>query len=321
MKSTLITISIFFCGLSVFSQQIKTEDFKILKEKEDSMQLHAIKLIQGINSSDRFTADSIFTKMFVRSLKIKNSFYYPYDSLYTISKLYAPDSSFRIYTWQLIINDNIVRQHGAIQMKTDDGSLKLIPLIDKSDNIQKIMDTIGNNLAWVGAVYYNIVLNSFENKKYYTLLGYDEYNIRCTRKFIEVMHFENGVPIFGGNFFNFNKDSLMPRNPARYVYEFKKEAGPRLRFDEEMNMVIMEHLISESNEPKKKWTLIGDGDYEGFKWEKGKWNYIAKVFNEVTPEGKPPTPTPIRNDKGNINDSKLKGRESDLKQAVKNNHH
>jgi len=69
-------------------------------------------------------------------------------------------------------------------MKTDDGSLKLIPLIDKSDNIQKIMDTIGNNFAWVGAVYYNIVLNSFEDKKYYTLLGYDEYNIRSTRKFI-----------------------------------------------------------------------------------------------------------------------------------------
>ena len=321
MKSTLITISIFFCGLSVFSQQIKTEDFKILKEKEDSMQLYAMKLIQGINATDRFTADSIFTKMFVRSLKIKNSFYYPYDSLYTISKLYAPDSSFRIYTWQLIINDDIVRQHGAIQMKTANGNLKLIPLIDKSDNILNIMDTIGNNFAWIGAVYYNIVLNSFENKNYYTLLGYDEYNIRSNRKFIEVIHFENGSPIFGGNFFNFNKDSLMPKNPARYVYEFKKEAGPRLRFDDEMNMIIMEHLISESNEPKKKWTLIGDGDYEGFKWEKGKWKYITKVFNEVTPEGKAPTPTPIRDDKGNLIDSKLKGRESDAKPGVKKNHH
>ena len=321
MKSTLITISIFFCGLSVFSQQIKTEDLKILKEKEDSMQLYAMKLIQGINATDRFTADSIFTKMFVRSLKIKNSFYYPYDSLYTISKLYAPDSSFRIYTWQLIINDDIVRQHGAIQMKTANGNLKLIPLIDKSDNILNIMDTIGNNFAWIGAVYYNIVLNSFENKNYYTLLGYDEYNIRSNRKFIEVIHFENGSPIFGGNFFNFNKDSLMPRNPARYVYEFKKEAGPRLRFDDEMNMIIMEHLISESNEPKKKWTLIGDGDYEGFKWEKGKWKYITKVFNEVTPEGKAPTPTPIRDDKGNLIDSKLKGRESDAKPGVKKNHH
>ena len=113
----------------------------------------------------------------------------------------------------------------------------------------------------------------------------------------------------------------MPKNPARYVYEFKKEAGPRLRFDDEMNMIIMEHLISESNEPKKKWTLIGDGDYEGFKWEKGKWKYIAKVFNEVTPEGKAPTPTPIRDDKGNLIDSKLKGRESDAKPGVKKNHH
>jgi hypothetical protein len=321
MKFIIIVTSIFFYGFPVLSQQINSEDFKILKQKEDSMQLNAIKLIQGITSSERFTADSIFTKMFVRSLKIKNSFYYPYDSLYTISKLYAPDSSFRIYTWQLIINEDIVRQHGAIQMKTGDGSLKLIPLIDKSDNTENIMDTIGNNFGWMGAVYYNIVSNSFENKKIYTLLGYDEYNIRSTRKFIEVMHFENGVPIFGGNFFDFNNEILMPKNLSRYVYEFKKEAGPRLRFDDEMNMIIMEHLISESNEPKKKWTLIGDGDYEGFKWENGKWKYIAKVFNEVTTDGNAPMPSPIRDNKGNINDSKLKGRESDAKQSIKKNHH
>src|SRR5690606_40572592 len=55
-----------------------------------------------------------------------------FDSLITISKLSPKDSSFKIFTWQLVINDNLVRQHGAIQMKTNDGSLKLFPLIDKS---------------------------------------------------------------------------------------------------------------------------------------------------------------------------------------------
>ena len=79
--------------------------------------------------------------------------------------------------------------------------------------------------------------------------------------------------------------------------EFKKEAGARLTYDQDLNMIVMEHLVSESNEPAKKWTYIGDGDYEGFKWEKGQWKYISKVFSEVTPEGKEPVPQPIQGNK------------------------
>lgn len=50
-------------------------------------------------------------------------------------------------------------------------------------------------------------------------------------------------------------------------------------------MIVMEHLISESNSPDKKYTLVGDGDYEGLKWINGKWVHVSKIFNEVTPEG------------------------------------
>lgn len=266
----------------------------------------AIKIIQGINEKDRFNADSVFTKMFVRALKTKGSFYYPFDSLVTISRLYAPDSSFRILTWQMMITDNIIRQHGAIQMKTPDGSLKLFPLSDKSDITTHYIDTVANNLGWIGAVYYKILRNDFQGKSYYTLLGFDANNIRSDKKLIEVLYFEEGKPVFGGNFFSVPTGQLKAANPARYVMEFKKDAGPRLTYDKDMNMIIMEHLVSESNEPNKKWTLIGDGDYEGFKWTGGKWVYVSKIFDQVTPEGKPPMPSPVRDDKGTIDDSKLK---------------
>ncbi|MEI8053787.1 MAG: hypothetical protein WCH52_08575 [Bacteroidota bacterium] len=306
MKSNLIT-SVFFClFISAHAQHISKEDLNRLKIQEDSMKKPSIGLIQGINASDRFKADSIFTKTFVRALKTRNSFYYPFDSLFTISKLYSPDSLFKIYTWQLIIDDNIIRQHGAIQMNTADGILKLFPLIDKSENTQKIQDTIANNYGWMGAVYYKIILNKAKDKSIYTLLGFDEDNIRCNRKFIEVLHFENEEPIFGGNYFDFRKDSSQSQQRARHIMEFKKEAGPRLTFDREMNMIIMEHLVSESNEPKKKWTLVGDGDYEGFKWNGTTWVYIPKVFDNVTPEGKTPMPKPLLDEKGNIDNSNLK---------------
>ena len=306
MKYFCIAFLLFISVAHSNAQRISAQDMKSLKQKEDSMKPVGIKLIQGISVADRFRSDSLFTKMLVRALKTKNSFYYPFDSLYTISKLYAPDSSFRIYTWQMMISDNLIRQHGAIQMKTTDGSLKLFPLIDKSDVTSGYEDTVGNHLGWMGAVYYKVVLTQHEGKKYYTLLGYDENNIRSNKKIIEVMRFENDQPIFGGRFFSAPNNSLLASNPSRYVMEFKKEAGPRLTYDDELNMIIMEHLVSESNQPNKKWTLVGDGDYEGFRWIQGKWVYVAKVFNEVTPEGKAPVPTPIRDEKGTIDESKLR---------------
>lgn len=308
MKSIVALLVVLNFGFNSFSQVSKV-DLTSLKKAEDSMGLHAFKIVQGITEIDRLNSDSIFTRMLVRSLKIKNSFAYPFEKLETISKLYAPDSTFRIFTWQMFITDNMIRQHGAIQMKTDDGSLKLFPLIDRSDVIENIEDTIAGNFNWIGAVYYKIVRKKVGNKDVYTLLGYDENNIRSSKKLIEVLTFENGSPVFGGRYFSIPNDKIKAKSPARFVMEYKKEAGPRLTYDKELDLIIMEHLISESNQPNKKFTLIGDGDYEGFKWTAGKWVYISKVFNEVTPEGQAPIPQPIRDAKGTIDDSKLKGGE------------
>ena len=312
MRQLFFIPFIFILHFSCLSQQINSTDFRKLKISEDSLMKKAAIILDGINTSDRTKADSLFIKIFVRSLKNRNSFYYPFDSLQSISKLYPSDSSFRIFTWHLVIDDDNTIQHGVIQMKTDDGSLSLIPLYDRSDLIQNTEDSVADNYAWVGAIYYKIIQTNFENKKFYTLLGYDENNIRSNKKYIDVLHFENGKPIFGGNYFDI-PDTIMPKAPLRYVMEYKKHTGPRLTYDDEMQMIIMEHLISETNEPLKKYTFIGDGDYEGFKWENGKWKYILKVFNQVTPEDQAPTPEPMRDDKGSILDHNLKGRKEDPK--------
>ncbi len=303
----LFLIALFFASES--SAQLSEADKKQLVIKEDSLKVPALKIIMGINPSDKFNADSLFTRGLVRALKVPHSFDYPFDSLVTVSKVYPPDSSFRIFTWQMMINENMIRQHGAIQIHTADGSLKLFPLIDKSDVTQNMADTIGNNYGWIGAIYYRLIQTAWKDKQYYTLLGFDENNIKSDKKLIEVLTFENGQPVFGNRNFVIENGNVYTRDIARYIMEFKKEAGSRLTYDEDLNMIIMEHLISESGEPNKKWTLIPDGDYEGFKWLNGKWVYVNKVFNEITPEGKAPVPDPIRNDKGEIDYSKLKGEE------------
>ncbi len=305
MKKRVCFLLILLMGNLAYAQS--KADVKILQQKEDSLRALAVQIIQGRNADDRFSADSSFTRMLVRALKTRHSFHYPFESFQTISVLYAPDSVFRIFTWQMVINENVIRQHGAIQMKTWDGSLKLYPLIDKSDVTGNVADTIGNHLGWIGAIYYKLIQKKSGNKNYYTLLGFDENNIRSSRKIIEVLHFANDEPVFGGRYFSYEEDSVFKTSQSRYIMEYKKEAGPRLNYDTDLDMIIMEHLISESKEPHKKWTLVGDGDYEGFTWKNGKWVHVEKVFNVVTPDGQAPVPNPLRDPSGNLDENKLKG--------------
>ena len=304
-KIFLYFISNILCA-AAFTQHISNSDLKILQQKEDSIKVYADKIVTGQSVSIRFNNDSLFTRGFVKALKTPNSFYYPFDSLQTISKLYAPDSSFRIFTWQMVVSDNLTRQHGAIQMRTADGSLKIFPLIDKSDVTTGIADTAANNKGWIGAVYYRIIEKRSSNINYYTLLGYDENNLKSNRKIIEVLSFANDEPMFGGRFFSYEADSVFKSSTSRYVMEYKKSAGARLAYDDDMDMIILEHLESETGEPLKKWTYIPDGDYEGFKWNNGKWVHIEKVFHQITELGKEPVPAPVKDAQGNTIEEKLK---------------
>ncbi len=306
MKPILLFTLLVFSTFTMDAQRALKTERTSLKKWEDSLQQYSIQIIEGKNPSDRFTADSIFTKILVRALINKNSFYYPFNSLESISKLFAPDSSFKIFTWQMLINENMIRQHGAIQMKTEDGSLQLLPLIDKSDIIINQADTVTNNRSWMGAIYYKIIPTKNGNKRYYTLFGYDENNIRSTKKIIETLEFINGEPIFGSHLFNFEDNSKTHSPLSRFILEFKKNTGARVNYDSQLGMIIFEHLESESNEPTKKWTFIPDGDYEGFKWKNGKWIHINKVFNLITPEGKEPVPNPLKDVNGKIIEPNLK---------------
>jgi hypothetical protein len=293
-------------SLPVCAQRYSRADLAQLRLREDSMTLLARQIVEGREAADRFRSDSAFTRMLVRALKVPHAFDYPFDSLASISRVYAPDSSFRIFTWQVIRDPAVLRRHGAIQMRTADGSLRLFPLIDRTHMIENLADTITNHEWWIGSIYYRVIRKDYQGKPYYTLLGYDEHTMRSTRKMMEVMTFDaEGRPVFGGQMISFQEDSVKRAPQSRFWIEYKKDGNARMQFDDELDLVIFDHLISESNEPQKKYTYIPDGDYEGFRWQEGRWVHIDKVFTKVHQEGKPPLKMPLFEDKfGNQVDPK-----------------
>jgi len=306
-----IIVCLFISGIAcsgIQAQKISIADKKLLIKKEDSLKIYADSMINAVGAGKRFMSDSQFVKTFVRALKMSNSFLYPFDSLATVSRLYPADSSFRIFTWQLKKDDYMYYQKGAIQMRTPDGSLKLYPLFDASMFTGKPLDSVRTRRNWIGALYYRIIQKEFNGKKYYTLLGFDDYTISSNRKWMEVLSFDDqtGEPIFGGQVISFKDDTTKVKPVLnRFDIEYKKEARTLFNYNPEMDMIIYDHLISETEEPEKKETYIPDGDFEGFKWENGQWVHIDKVFNFKLKNGEFPQEATIKDDNGNNDEKKL----------------
>src|SRR5690606_27347036 len=266
--------------LQTNAQSLSSSDLKKITIKEDSLKSLAENFHTDSLTAGRMRSDSLFVKTLIRTLQIKNSFHYPLDSVFGVSKVYAPDSSFRILSWNLSFDQYYSRQRAAIQFNTPDGSLKMVPLRDISEFTENEMDSVRTKDNWIGSVIYRIIQTSHNNKNYYTLIGFDDYSALSNKKWLEVMCFNSkNEPVFGGPFFSFEEDSIKKPVQYRYNIEYKKEARAVLEYDEELELIIIDHLISETGEPENKFTYIPDGDVEAFKWKNGKWVHVDKLYD------------------------------------------
>ena len=298
-------IAIAFCNYSS-AQTITKADRKQLEFKEDSLKDRASYMVLDTIAAGRLLAYKDFVPVLIRALKVKNSFYYPFDSVQGISKLYAPDSSFRIFTWYIEIDDYTGWQRGFIQQRTSDGSLKGNWLFDNSEYAEYPEKMVCRDSTWIGAVYYDIIKTEYQGKNFYTLFGIDRYAIRSDRKWIEVLTFDDKKqPVFGGQYFSFQEDSIKKTTQSRFGIEFKEEARTLVDYIPDLKMILVDHLISETDEPDNFSTYVPDGDYEGFKWQNGKWVHIDKVFNLKLEDGQAPIGDPLLDIKGKKDENKL----------------
>ena len=324
-KSTLVVFLLIGClsgiTLPASAQHLTGEQEKGFSQREDSLKGYAFDIVNAETATKRFIADSMFIRSLVRALRQPNSFYYPFDSLETISRLYAPDSTFRIFTWQFKKDDYMYLQEGAIQINQPDGSLKLFPLFDVSMFTEKPLDSVRTRLNWIGAIYYKMIMKTWQGRKYYTLLGFDDYSMTSNKKWMEVLTFNSqGEPRFGGPYFSFMQDSVRKPTQYRFDIEYKKEAGTRFNYDPDLDMVVYDHLSPEGDHPEKADTYVPDGDFEAFQWKDGKWLHVQKnVFTLKLKDGQAPMEAKVLDDQGNINERQLQeASEKNSKKKPKN---
>ena len=253
--------------LWVKSQVNKEEDHNGLKLQQFALQIQSDSIL-----SNRLFADSVFTRALVMQLKQPYSFDFSLDSLTAIKHINAPDKKFKFFSWQIDLGDGTYRQRGAMQLQTNDGSLKLLPFFDNSDFVQNMSIGIYDRKHWMGAIYYDIIPIYFNNDTLYTLLGFDENTNGISKKIIEVLQFQNGEPIMGGDYFKYPYDPTFPLGKVdRFIYSFKKGSNAVVKYDPKRRMIILSELASTENDLKKIETLVPSGNEKYLAWLNGKW--------------------------------------------------
>lgn len=289
----LIIGFLFFYSWSSFGQRagvVSLEDRAKLEEFQDTLALAGYAVVNDSITEYRFGACKKLIVTLKRALQIKNSFNFPFDRAASVSIQYPQDSSFRIFTWQLYVDKDTYRYYGAIQMNSPD--LKLIPLIDRSTNIES------SNLEqmeltpdqWYGNLIYSIRQFDTPQGRQYLLFGFDGYRFFFKRKLIDVLHFKDGKAVFGSPVFVAIDENNNKTTKKRVLKEYSADASVSLKFVLEMDMIITEHLERINGNYGEGPTFVPDGSYEGYKLENGAWTYIEKVFSQISEE--PPIPYP-----------------------------
>lgn len=266
MIKKLLLITVLIAVYTFGTAQIKVDS------TGEALQKLAMEIQSDTVIPNRFKLDSMVTRNLIQILKLTNSYDFKFDSLKAIQHIEAPDHRFKIFCWQLDLGDGTYRQRAAMQLPTSNGTLKLLPFFDNSDFIVEPTKGITDRKKWMGAIYYDIILTENNNQKYYTLLGFDENNLTTSRKIIEVLHFENNEPIFGGDFFSYPADETYPLAPIdRFVFSYKKGSNAFIRYEPIQKQLVLSELASTENNLKLSATLVPSGNEVYFVWKNGKW--------------------------------------------------
>ncbi len=271
---------------SAFGQRSKitftANEKEHLSALEDTLSFYAYSIVNDSLPEDRFYATRELIVTLVKTLKIKNSFYYPFSKLKSVSLQYPPDSSFRMFTWQLAVSPSEYRYYGALQRKSD--SLILFPLIDRSFTISQpdIASLSAEN--WMGCLVYGIQQFGEGDSAIYLAFGYDANDGKTRKKWIDPIRFVRNKPVFGAPLFPPNPKDSSATIPFRFILSYSAESTIKLNYDAELGLIVFDHLaplILKAGQPEE---MVPDGSYEAFKILPDKLEYIEMLTVTSTDE-------------------------------------
>lgn len=271
MNRLKISVCALLCLLSL--RNVNAQE-SVLTKYQDSLVRISNEVLQSKDDSKRVEANARFVKTLVNALKIPYSYNFSFSQVKNMSVTVAPDNHFRIFSWFLPLNDGTYRYYGSIQLSTVNGKLSLIPLSDRTDEIQNKQAELSAK-EWYGARYYDILPVQNAQGNYYALMGWKGRNDKVTERVIEVLSFEDMMPVFGKNVFDGVKGRTQNN---RIIFAYNKFNSMLLQFDKNVNLIVFDHLApmdpAKKNDPQ---FYASDSSFDGYKIVNGRLKLMENV--------------------------------------------
>lgn len=234
---------------------------------QDSLVTLGFTMYNEVNEAERLQANYSFIKTLVQLLKTPYSFNMNLDSLKMISIQQPSDNLLKIFSWHIKLDDGSFRYYGTIQINTQDGQLKLYPIVDQSPNIKDPDHEILSNGQWYGCQYYDIIpVKNVKNQ--YLLLGWKGTNPEITQKVIDVLQLSDTGAIFGKAIFT---GKGVDNTVSRMIYRFNAKASMLLKHEKVKSNIIMDHLAPSDPKLKGEFKYYGpDMSYDAWQMKDGK---------------------------------------------------
>ena len=217
--------------------------------------------------------------VFNEMLSIDSSFHFPFDSLKYLGKIYSPDRFFRLYSWNVPMEDGTHRYFGFIQYIHQESNKVKVFFLDDSKNSRLSPDLEYAPADWYGALYYDIIKTECSGKKYYTVLGFAFNNFLTSYKIVDVICFGSEGVIIGAAIFPQGETTKY-----RMIHEFSSKVSMMLRYDNELEMIVFDHLSPGQPEYENQFQFYGpDSSYDGLEFKNCVWtlhedlNLINKI--------------------------------------------
>jgi hypothetical protein len=236
---------------------------------------------------DRIAAGNAFFIEFRTALENKESALLAFDSIPGITRAVSEDGFVRIFTWNVPLANGTHMYWGMIQLLND--SSEIVPLTSYNAGEAGLSAEKFTPLNWYGALYYKIIDVEIENKKVYTLLGWDGFTGEANRKLIDILSIDEfGTITFGMPVFKTDQ-GIKPR----VVFEYADKASMLLRYDyqainiqkrkkikkENAWMIVMDRLVpmDPSLKNMRKYYVPSGDTYDGYIFRNGYWILVEEI--------------------------------------------
>ena len=260
---------IFFLSIS-FSSYSQKGNNKLIAEYEDTLKVMAHDIMNAESEKQRRASNEAFITNLTEVLKYKKSFFFPFDSLVTISRIKAPDNSFRIFNWLLRKDNDTYEYYGIVHYHNK--KRKRFDIITLNDNSMNIRNPEQANLDadnWYGGLIYDVAYIKRSGIKKYILLSYDLNDNYSRKKIIDVMYFSGknkikfGLPIF---------KKSMNQSQKRVIFQYDSRTSISVKYHKEEKQIVFDHLVPSRKDLEGLHEYyIPEGTFNAYKYRNGKW--------------------------------------------------